>query len=196
MSRYPQARTKDIIVQEMKDELLVYDLKTDKALCLNETAEIIWKMCDGKTSISEISLKMSEILGKAVTEEIVWLAVDKLREDNLLSNFDYVHTKFNGMSRRQVIRKIGFASVIALPIVSSITAPLASNAQSLNCSSAPFPAGCPFTICVTGAVPADSICNNSCNNVASNCANGTATAMNCGPAPGNPSNQQCDCVCT
>ena len=38
---------------------------------------------------------------------------------------------FEGLSRRSVIRKIGFTSVVALPIVSYLTAPEPTMAQSL-----------------------------------------------------------------
>ena len=88
-----------------------------------------------------------------------------------------------------------FEALVALPLVSAVVAPSAVNAQSLNCNTAPFAPGCAFTVCITGAVPADPICNNSCNNVAGNCNSGGASAANCAPAPGNPANQQCDCIC-
>lgn len=193
---YPIGRMENIVVQKMEDEVLVYDTKLNKALCLNETSAMVWDMCDGKTSSVAIAKKVSEKIGEPVSEEFVWLAMDRLKKENLLLNGSEIHSKFGGMSRREVIKNIGFTSMVALPLISSIVAPEALNAQSLDCSTAPFPAECAFTICITGAVPAEPICNNSCNNVAGNCANGTATSMNCVPASGNPANQQCDCVCT
>ena len=35
MEPLPVARQKDLIVRELSDEVLVYDLNTDKAHCLN-----------------------------------------------------------------------------------------------------------------------------------------------------------------
>jgi hypothetical protein len=52
---YPHSRTKELVVQELKGELLIYDLSTNKAFCLNETSALVWQLCDGKSSISEIS---------------------------------------------------------------------------------------------------------------------------------------------
>ena len=36
MNKCPKIRTENTVIQEMKDETLVYDLKTNKAVCLNE----------------------------------------------------------------------------------------------------------------------------------------------------------------
>ena len=39
----PRARTSELIVKELPDETLVYDLANDKAHCLNHTAALVWK---------------------------------------------------------------------------------------------------------------------------------------------------------
>jgi hypothetical protein len=49
----PFARTHQLIVQEVPDEVLVYDLDRHKAHCLNRTSAIVWKHCDGKTTVAE-----------------------------------------------------------------------------------------------------------------------------------------------
>ena len=45
---FPTARKSGLVVQEMPDELLVYDTENNKAHCLNTTAAFVWKSCDGK----------------------------------------------------------------------------------------------------------------------------------------------------
>ena len=47
-SQVPVARKQGLVVQEMPDEVLIYDLDTNKAHCLNQTAAFVWKSCDGK----------------------------------------------------------------------------------------------------------------------------------------------------
>ena len=131
MNTYPQSVREDIVVQNIEDETLLYNLKTNKALCLNQTSTLIWEMCDGKTSISEIAEKLGEKLKKPVTEELVWLAVDQLKKEDLLENTDTVPSNFAGLSRREVIRRVGFTSLVALPLISAIVAPNAVQAQSL-----------------------------------------------------------------
>ena len=130
MKIYPKSRTEDIVVQELDNEVLVFDLTTNKAVCLNETAAIVWKMSDGMKEISEIAQYIRKKLRKPVTDEFIWLAIDQLKEENLLVNGEAIETKIGGLSRREVIGKVGIASMVALPIVTSIIAPKAIAAQS------------------------------------------------------------------
>src|SRR6266536_4274689 len=55
MQNFPKARKAELIVREFADELLVYDKKRHEAHCLNRTAAVIWKHCDGRTSVAEIA---------------------------------------------------------------------------------------------------------------------------------------------
>jgi len=131
MKMRPKSRTDNIVVQEMNEEVLVYDLDSNKAVCLNETAAIVWKLCDGKRTASEIAEEVSNKLKKPVADELIWLAIDQLKRENLLSNGEAVETSFNGLTRREVVRKVGIASMVALPLVSSIVAPQAIAAQTV-----------------------------------------------------------------
>ena len=151
-SQYPSARKSGLVVQEMPDEVLVYDLDTNKAHCLNETAAFVWKACDGKTSVSEIAEIVDTKSGARISEELVWLAIDQLSENNLLET--ELRADFAGQSRRDVIKKIGLASMVAIPVIASLVAPtsvLASTScrcnsgQNQQCSNQV----CPSTICNT-----------------------------------------------
>ncbi len=121
MSQNPIARKAGLVLQEMPDELLVYDLDTNKAHCLNQTSAFVWKACNGKNSVSDISRLFGTDAGNSVPEDLVWLAIDQLSQNNLLEN--KVSPKLNGQTRREVIKKIGLASVVALPLVASLAAP-------------------------------------------------------------------------
>jgi len=55
----PLARREAIITKEVDGELLVYDCERDRAHCLNETAAAIWQLCDGRTSVGEISEQLA-----------------------------------------------------------------------------------------------------------------------------------------
>lgn len=126
----PTARKEGLVIQELSDEVLVYDLNSNKAHCLNQTAAFVWKACNGKNSITEIVNDFEKQTGGKVSEDLVWLAIDQLNEKNLFEK--EMPRKFEGQNRRQVLKKIGLASVIALPIVASITAPTA--ALAVTCS--------------------------------------------------------------
>lgn len=144
----PNARKDNLIVQELADELLVYDLKKHKAICLNKTSAMIWLNCDGNSSVTEIAKSVETKLGKPVSDEIVLFALDQLNKSDLLEfQADYSNS-FEGLSRREIIKKVGLATAIALPIVSSLTAPMAIHAQSCppagtGMADIPAGSGCP-----------------------------------------------------
>jgi hypothetical protein len=39
----PRARRDELVVEELDDETLVYDLERHKARCLNHTAALVWR---------------------------------------------------------------------------------------------------------------------------------------------------------
>jgi hypothetical protein len=119
-SRNPLARREGLVIQEMPEEVLVYDTNTNKAHCLNKTAAFVWKSCDGSHTINDIAGLMEEEFGTNVPDDLVWLAIDQLGKDDLL---EVSEIPAKGISRREVIRRIGIASVIALPVVASLVAP-------------------------------------------------------------------------
>ena len=126
-SQVPVARKEGLVVQETTEEVLVYDLTSNKAHCLNQTAAFVWKSCNGNNSILEITKLFEKEIGSAVQEDLIWLAIDQLNEKNLLEA--ELKTNFAGRSRREVIKKIGLATVVALPIVASLTAPTSALAS-------------------------------------------------------------------
>lgn len=128
--KIPVARKQDIIVQELKGEVLVYDLKIDKAFCLNETSAAVWQLCDGKKTVAEITESLAGQMKKPVNEDLVRLALDQLGDESLLDDNQNFKTNFTGVSRREAIRKVGLASLIALPLISSLVAPTAAHAAS------------------------------------------------------------------
>jgi hypothetical protein len=143
-----QARTEGLVIQEMSDEVLVYDLNTNKAHCLNQTAAFVWKKCDGKNSVSDIASLLQNEFKAPVQDDLVWLAIDQLSKDNLLETKE-IASPISGMSRREVVKRIGLASVIALPIVASLIAPTTALAGTCsNCAGDPGNCGqvaCPGT---------------------------------------------------
>ncbi len=128
------ARQNGLVVQEMPDEVLVYDLDTNKAHCLNQSAAFVWKSCNGDNSITDIVRQFESNGTGKVTEDFVWLAIDQLNENGLLEN--EVAPRFQGQSRRQVLKTIGLASMVAVPFIASLVAPQSAlGAISCACTS-------------------------------------------------------------
>lgn len=125
--QFPIARKTGIVIQEVPDEVLVYDLDANKAHCLNQTAALIWKSCDGSRSITDIAKRVESLAGGNINDDFVWLAIDQLNENNLLEH--EISSSFSGMSRRDVIKKIGLSTMIAVPIIASLAAPQSAMAN-------------------------------------------------------------------
>jgi hypothetical protein len=130
MKYLPKARNENIVVQNLHDEVLVYDLTINKAFRLNETASIIWQLCDGERQVFEINRQLNETLKSSVNEDLIWFALGQLKKENLLAGAEDMSAHFETLNRREVIRKIGVASTVALPVIYSLIAPTAASAQS------------------------------------------------------------------
>ena len=128
----PVARKTGLVIQEVPEEVLVYDLDTNKAHCLNKTAALVWKSCDGTRSVPEIAAYVGSLAGESVTDDFVWLAVDQLNENDLLEK--EIQADLKGLSRRDLIKRIGLTSMVALPVIASLVAPPTALAVgSCNC---------------------------------------------------------------
>lgn len=124
----PLARKEGLIVEQMPDEVLVYDLERHKAHCLNRTAAFVWQNCDGKSDVSNIARRMEKEFNAKVSDDLVFLALDQLGKDHLLEKRVALPAEMVNVSRRQVMRRIGLATAVALPVVISIMSPTAANA--------------------------------------------------------------------
>jgi len=126
----PKCRQNDLVVQELPDEVLIYDLKTNKAFCLNQTAAFVWQHADGETTVKHIAYLLQKKLRTPVDESVVWFALEQLGKDGLLENKVAAPQMFGGMNRRDLIKRLGKSAAVALPLVMMITAPMAASAQS------------------------------------------------------------------
>jgi len=138
------ARKDELVVQDLPDELLVYDLKSHKAHCLNKTAAFIWKHCDGQRTAEDIAKMMETEWRTPVTEDSVWFALNKLSKAELLQDRIVLPEARAGMSRRSAIRRLGLGALM-IPVVMTIVAPTASAGSSV-------PPGC--LSCIKGITSA------------------------------------------
>lgn len=127
----PMARKQNVVIQSAGSEMLVYDLDTNKAACLNETSANVWKHCDGSKDVASIALALSMEMGKPVDEQIVVLALEQMEANDLLEWADASMFLEHSPTRRSALLKIGFASLMALPMITTLVAPTA--AQSVSC---------------------------------------------------------------
>jgi hypothetical protein len=142
----PVARRNALVTLDVTDETLVYDLETNKAHCLNRSAALIWKLCDGTNNIGDIARRFEETNGGRITEDFVWLGLSQLGESRLLDST--LPPRSAGRSRRQLLKTIGQVSA-ALPLIASLVAPARlqslSNCICINPGMCINAIGCPST---------------------------------------------------
>jgi hypothetical protein len=145
----PRARRDGLVVRELADEVLVYDLERHRAVCLNRAAAVVWRGCDGRTGIEGLTRRLSAELGEPVTADVVWLALDQLGSDRLLVERARRPGGASALTRRELIKRAGLAAAVALPVVTSIVAPTAAQAASCLPSGAACtsPAQCCSGLC-------------------------------------------------
>lgn len=124
----PLAINGNIVEQELKGELLIYDLKRHQAFGLNKTMAYIWKKCDGAHSVRDISEAMAAETKTPVVEDLIWLAIDELEQNRLLEFNAPKKTSY--VTRREVIRRVGLMTTVTLPVLSILIAPKSSAAAS------------------------------------------------------------------
>lgn len=128
--RMPLARTEALVVRELQDEMLVYDLTRHDAYCLNGPAALVWKHCDGTKYVREVARILEMDCAAEAAEDVVWFAIERLQKARLLANRPGRREHGARVSRRDLMRKLGIASVMAIPVITSIVAPMAAQAQS------------------------------------------------------------------
>ena len=80
----PKTRSTQIFVQELPDELVVYDVERNEVHCLNGSAARVWTLCDGTNTVAEIARLLGSDLEPHAAETLVWMALDQFAEKHLL----------------------------------------------------------------------------------------------------------------
>ena len=149
----PEARKEGLIVHPLSEEVLVYDSDRHKAHCLNKTAALVWNRCDGKTSVAELAQGLGDEIKAPVDQDVIWLALDQLAKARLLHE-DTPAARKPGLSRRELMKRIGVGGAMALPLITSIIAPTVAQAgttcSAVVCAGGICPVGC---TCVSPGSP-------------------------------------------
>ncbi|MCA1645963.1 MAG: PqqD family protein [Chloroflexi bacterium] len=139
-SSVPAARSGGLLIEHVEDETVVYDLKTKEAHCLKAIAAYVFRNADGHASIADIAARAENDLGASVSEHDVADAISQLEQIGLVvtplivrNGNDLAVEDDDGLSRRQMMRRIGIAGAVtvgASPLITSIVAPTAAMALS------------------------------------------------------------------
>jgi hypothetical protein len=116
----PLARTESLVIEDMDDELLIYDELNARAHCLSGDAARVWRACDGTRGTKALAEHLE------LDHDIVLTALSQIENVGLLDQ----GPSLNGSTRREFAAKagkIGVASAMA-PMVYSVLAPTPASA--------------------------------------------------------------------
>jgi hypothetical protein len=153
----PRMREHGLVIDDLPDEVLVYDLDRHEAHCLNRSAALVWRSCDGRSAPADIARRLTVELDALFSEDLVLLALNQLEKQNLLEQPATPAAQFVALSRRQMVRRLGLAAAVAVPLVTSIVAPTAVEAATCQASGNPC---VPSKLCcsVLGCNPVNGRC--------------------------------------
>ena len=119
----PLARTSGLLIRELPEETLVYDLQRHQAHCLNGSAGRVFRLCDGTRTRAGIAAALEQGSDDE-REAIVRLALAQLGDASLLAPAAAPAEP----SRRDLMRRVGTA--LLLPAIASLLAPTPAQAAS------------------------------------------------------------------
>jgi hypothetical protein len=202
----PLVRTDDLVVEQLGDELLVYDRRNNRAHCLSADAARVWRACDGNTDIETLCEALDS------DRDTVVRALEELERAELLESHELEivsvngngkgkgngHRKSGGITRRELGSrgaKVGTA-VVAAPLILSISAPTPAAAATppaffceiFTTQSCGASAGC-------GSIAGCCCCNKSCPGAGSckGCTSIAACTSGNQPCAGSPDPAGTDC---
>jgi hypothetical protein len=118
-----------LITKQVAGELIVYDRENDRVHCLNSTAAFVWTHCDGRTSVATMAQLLEDEMKEPVEQEIVLYALAQLDQSKLLDD-SYAGIGPNQRLSRRAVMRLGVATALTVPLITSIVAPTAAQAAS------------------------------------------------------------------
>ena len=122
-------RVEGLLIERVDGELLVVRESSQEAHALNETAAIVFDLCDGSTSRAAMTAEVARRTGLPAEESVVDLALAELVEAGLVVLDD---EEPPSITRRSLIRRLALpaAAMALLPVVETVLVPSRASGQS------------------------------------------------------------------
>ena len=136
-------RVEGVQLQRAADEILTVKTDTWEANALNQSATVVYDLCDGTTSKAEMAAEIRRHTGLPADEEIVDLALGELVDAGLVALT--AEGPRPATTRRTLIRRLALSSAAAmmLPVVETVLVPSVAAGQP---SPAPVPTPTPTPV--------------------------------------------------
>ncbi|HLO86815.1 MAG TPA: PqqD family protein [Nostocaceae cyanobacterium] len=146
----PVARTENLLLQDVGNELIIYDQRNNSSHCLTPIAVRVWELSNGQNTVNDIAKKLEKefdlpIDGDVDVRGLVWLTLEELERYSLIKEYlkQPATEEIFGISRRKVIKTAtlvgGFAIGSMFPLVKSVAVPDPRGNQSTAGGNPPKP---------------------------------------------------------
>ncbi|WP_254172998.1 PqqD family peptide modification chaperone [Planktothrix pseudagardhii] len=127
----PVARTENLLLQDIGNELIIYDQDNNSSHCLTPLAVRVWELSNGQNTVNDIARKLEKEFNLPGNSDVdmrglVWLTLEELERYSLIKEYlrQPATNVIAGMSRRQAIKTAtlvgGFAIGSMFPAVKSL----------------------------------------------------------------------------
>ncbi|WP_254172999.1 PqqD family peptide modification chaperone [Planktothrix pseudagardhii] len=127
----PVARTENLLLQDIGNELIIYDQDNNSSHCLTPLAVRVWELSNGQNTVNDIAKKLEKEFNLPGNSDVdmrglVWLTLEELERYSLIKEYlrQPATNVIAGMSRRQAIKTAtlvgGFAIGSMFPAVKSL----------------------------------------------------------------------------
>ena len=122
----PKARRNDLVIREIGDETMVYDLHNDRAHCLSPLAVCVWKHCDGSIDPCQLLPLVRRCHDTGVEQVEIDAVLNTLFRAGLVDQTSPEAGDRTYRSRRRILT----AAAAGALAVATIVAPTPAQAQS------------------------------------------------------------------
>ncbi len=135
----PVIRTKKLLIQQIGDEVVIYDQENYESHCLTSFVASVWRFCDGKNTVEDIIRLLEPRLTISSNEdinanELVRQSLDEMEQKGLIKEYLPGSKTDSAFSRRKVLKTSvlvgGFAIGSMSPLIKTILAPEPAMASS------------------------------------------------------------------
>jgi hypothetical protein len=123
-------RVEGVQIERSADEILAVKTESFEAHALNQSAAVVYDLCDGTTSRAEMAAEVHRRTGLPADEEIVDLALSELVETGLVV-MEGEAEAVPAVTRRSLIRRLALtsAATMMLPVIETVLVPSVASAQ-------------------------------------------------------------------
>lgn len=144
--KYRQTDRSQLLIEKLPfGDTAIFNRQTRSVHSLNGGASVVFEACAATASVEQMKAALSGYLDKPADDAILWASIEQLESAGLIEPLEPPPAELIDLGRRAVLKGLGKAGSVALPLVLTMTAAeqttYAQSAGSGSTVSTTFPLG-------------------------------------------------------